>query len=201
MQIRSLRGNSSRSVRVNDTSDAAAAGWSRAPGFRGRTRSRPEGLAGLRAKSRRPRRVRAARPREKCYDIRDDIIPGLFLRAFPSGERSFALDRMTRGRRHFATLGSADTVTVPEARREARRLIASFADTATGDGRPGTPAVVNRAMPVLSRMMRMAELWGYRARNANPCKNTKRYRMQAKERFLAADELARLNAVLTRDES
>ncbi len=65
------------------------------------------------------------------HAIRDDIIPGLFLRVFPSGARSFALDRMMRGRRRSDTLGGADTMTVPEARREARRLIA---DTATGDG-------------------------------------------------------------------
>ena len=35
--------------------------------------------------------------------------------------------------------------------------------------------------------------------NSNPCKNTKRYRMQPKERFLTPEEMARLNAVLTRD--
>ena len=74
------------------------------------------------------RPVRAAKPRAKRYDIRDDVIPGLFLRVFPSG-----------GRRRFATLGSADTLTIPEARAEARRLIASFADTAKTDGGPRTP--------------------------------------------------------------
>ena len=60
--------------------------------------------------------------------------------------------------------------------------------------------IANRAMPVLSMMMRMAELWGYRAHNSNPCKNAKRYRMEPKERFLTAEEMARLNTVLTRDE-
>ena len=208
-------------------------------------------------------RTHAAKPREKRYDIRDDVIPGLFLRVFPSGSRSFALDRMTRGRRRFATLGSADTMTVPEARAEARRLIASFAETAKKDGGPRTPGhpmdafaaefhdrqawhwkptthesnaymvrkyilpafvhitvdaiavehvkdwfasmadrpgSANRAMPVLSTMMRMAELWGYRPHNSNPCKNTKRYRMEPKARFLTAEEMARLNAVLNRDE-
>ncbi len=49
-------------------------------------------------------------------------------------------------------------------------------------------------------MMRMAELWGYRPHNSNPCRNARRYRMQPRERFLAAEEMARLNAVLTRDE-
>jgi len=209
------------------------------------------------------KRVRAAKPREKRYDVRDDVIPGLFLRVFPTGARSFALDRMTRGRRRFATLGSADAMTIPEACAEARRLIASFADTAKKDGGPTTPArpmeafaaefldrqarhwkprtlesnaymvrkyilpafghmtvnaigvehvkdwfasmaerpgSANRAMPVLSTMMRMAELWGYRRHNSNPCKNAKRYRTEPKARFLTAEEMARLNAVLTRDE-
>ena len=209
------------------------------------------------------RRVRAAKPRGKRYDVRDDVIPGLFLRVFPTGARSFALDRMMRGRRRFATLGSADAMTIPEARAEARRLIATFADTAKKDGGPRTPGhpmdafaaefldrqarhwkpatlesnaymvrkyilpafghmtvdaiaiahvkdwfasmaeqpgSANRAMPVLSTMMRMAELWGYRRHNSNPCKNAKRYRMEPKARFLTAEEMARLNAVLTRDE-
>ncbi len=62
------------------------------------------------------------------------------------------------------------------------------------------PGVANRSMPVLSVMMRMAERWGYRAHNTNPCKNTRRYRMKPKERFLSTEEMARLNAVLIRDE-
>ena len=58
----------------------------------------------------------------------------------------------------------------------------------------------NRAMPTLSVMMRMAEVWGYRPHNSNPCKNTRHYRTEPKERFLTAEEMARLNAALTRDE-
>ena len=209
------------------------------------------------------RRVRAAKPRAKKYEIRDDVITGLGLAVQPSGVRTFVLNRMVRGRRRYATVGSADAMTVPQARAEARRLIASFADTAKKDGGPRTPGrpmdafaaefldrqaghwkprtlesnaymvrkyilpafssltvdaitvehvrdwfasmadrpgSANRSMPVLSVMMRMAELWGYRPHNSNPCKNTKRYRMEPKARFLTADEMARLNAVLTRDE-
>ena len=62
------------------------------------------------------------------------------------------------------------------------------------------PGVANRSMPVLSVMMRMAELWGYRAHNTNPCKRTRRFRMKPMERFLTTGEIARLNAVLVRDE-
>ena len=62
------------------------------------------------------------------------------------------------------------------------------------------PGIANRAMPVLSVMMRMAELWGYRRHNTNPCKRTKRYRMKPRERYLSAEKMARLNPVLTHDE-
>ena len=209
------------------------------------------------------RRVRAAKPRARKYEIRDDVITGLGLTVQPSGVRTFVLNRMVRGRRRFATVGNPDTMTVPEARAEARKLIAAFLDTVKKDGGPRTPdhpmdafadeflerqarhwkprtlesnaymvrnyilpafghltvdaiavehvkdwfasmadrpGSANRSMPVLSVMMRMAELWGYRPHNSNPCKNAKRYRMKPKARFLTAEEMAQLNAVLTRDE-
>ena len=209
------------------------------------------------------RRVRAAKPRAAKYEVRDDVVSGLALAIQPTGVRTYFLARMVRGRRRYATIGSADAMTVPEARREARRLIASYIEPAKADTGPrtpghpmdafaaefleryarhwkprtmtanaylvrnhilpafghmtvdaiavehvrdwfasmaGKPGSANRAMPTLSVMMRMAELWGYRAHNSNPCKNTRRYKMKPKERFLTAEEMARLNAVLTRDE-
>ena len=209
------------------------------------------------------RRVRAAKPREKKYEVRDDVVSGLALSIQATGVRTFFLARTVRGRRCYATVGSADAMTIPEARREARRLIASYIEpgkTDNGPRTPGhpmtdfaaefleryarhwkpstleasahvvrnqilpafghmtvdaiavehvrdwfasmaaTPGSANRAMPTLSVMMRMAELWGYRRHNSNPCKNTRRYKTQARERFLTAEETARLNAVLTRDE-
>ena len=57
------------------------------------------------------------------------MIKGLCLRVYPSGARNFALDRMTRGRRHYTTIGNAETMSVPQARREARALITAFTDT------------------------------------------------------------------------
>lgn len=209
------------------------------------------------------RRVRAARPRDKRHEVRDDIVQGLMLRIFPSGARTFAFESMVRGRRRYATLGTADSMTIPEARREARRLIGSYIEPAKQGNGPRTPGhpmaafaeefldrqarqwkprtretnarivrkdilptfgnltvdaitveqvkdwfasmadrpgTANRAMPVMSVMMRMAELWGYRRHNTNPCKNTRRYKTKPQERFLTAQEMARLNAVLARDE-
>ena len=209
------------------------------------------------------RRVRAARPGTRRHDVRDDMVSGLILRVYPSGKRTFSLETMVRGRRRYATIGDANEMTVPEARREARSLIAIYTEPARKDNGPktpghpmsafveefleryarnwkpgtlesnrylirsyilpafgnmtvdaieaddvrswfasmaGKPGSANRAMPVLSVMMRMAELWGYRAHNTNPCKRTRRYRMKPKDRFLTSEEMARLNAVLTRDE-
>ena len=216
-----------------------------------------------RPKSTFARRIHAAKPRDRKYEIRDDAISGLGLTIHPSGVRTFFIRRMVRGRIRYATVGNADTMTLPQARREARELIAAFLDTVKENGGPRTPGrpmiefadefleryarhwkpvtlengayVVrkyilpafghltldaiavehvrdwfasmaerpgnaNRSIPVLSVMMRMAELWGYRPHNSNPCKNTRRYPMKPKERFLTPGEMARLNAVLTRDE-
>ena len=173
------------------------------------------------------RRIRAARPREKRYEIRDDVTPGLRLRIFPSGARTFILSRMVRGRRRYATIGDANTMSVPEARNKARRLIAAFLDTVKTDGGPRTPGRPMGAFAAefLDRQARhwkprtletntyvvrtyilpgfgdIAGLWGYRPHNSNPCKSTKRYWMQPKERLLSPDEMARLNTVLTHDNS
>ena len=64
------------------------------------------------------RRVRAAKPRPNKYDVWDDVISGLALRVGTSGHRSFFLRRTVRGRIRSATIGNADTMTVPEARRD-----------------------------------------------------------------------------------
>ena len=209
-------------------------------------------------------RVRATKPRARKYEVRGDVVTGLGLAVQPSGVRTFVLNRMVHGRRRYATVGNADAITVPQARAEARKLIAAFLDTVKKDrghrtpGQPmdafaeefldplrppleapdpaiqqvssfattscppsvnltvdaitvahvkdwfasmaDRPGSANRAMPLLSVMMRMAELWGYRPHNSNPCKKTKRYRTEPKELFLTAEEMARLNAVLPRDE-
>ena len=61
------------------------------------------------------------------------------------------------------------------------------------------PGIANRAVPVPSMLMRMAGLWGYRVHNSNPCKSTRHCKMKPKERYLTPYEIARLNALLTRD--
>ena len=68
------------------------------------------------------------------------------------------------------------------------------------DSMSGTPGNANRTLPVLSVMMRQAELWDIRPQGSNPCRNMRRYRMAPRERFLSLDELKRLGFVLDRAE-
>ena len=85
------------------------------------------------------RRVRAAKARPTKYEVRDDVVIGLALAIQPTGVRSYFLSRMVRGRRRYANIGNADAMTIPEARREARRLIASYIEPAKKDSGPRTP--------------------------------------------------------------
>lgn len=113
-----------------------------------------------------PRRVRAARPRSKRYDIRDDVVSGLILRVFPSGTRTYTLERAVHGRRRYANIGDAATLTVPQARREARKLIAHFTEPAkTGIG-PRTPGHPMKAFAE-EFLDRQAHRWKPRTRQAN----------------------------------
>ncbi len=59
-----------------------------------------------------------------------------------------------------------------------------------------TPAVADRAIPVLSVIFREAETLGYREEGSNPCQGVKRYRRQGRERFLSNEELRRFGRAL-----
>lgn len=58
------------------------------------------------------------------------------------------------------------------------------------------PITANRALRTLSVAMRLAEQWGWRPHNSNPCKGVKPHKETARRRYLNADELARLRAAL-----
>ncbi len=64
------------------------------------------------------------------------------------------------------------------------------------DAMSGTPGNANRTLPVLSVMMRQAELWELRPQGSNPCRDMRRYKTVPRERFLSLDELKRLGFVL-----
>ena len=63
-----------------------------------------------------------------------------------------------------------------------------------------TPTQANRVLSLLSRMMNMAEKWGLRPDGSNPCRHVEKFKEAKRERYLSADELARLGDVLTERE-
>ncbi|HYG91827.1 MAG TPA: site-specific integrase [Azospirillum sp.] len=59
-----------------------------------------------------------------------------------------------------------------------------------------TPYQANRALALLSKLLNLAELWGMRPDNTNPCRHVKKFPELHRERYLASDELARLGEAL-----
>ena len=55
-----------------------------------------------------------------------------------------------------------------------------------------TPYTANRGLALLSKMFALAEDWGLCEPGRNPCRGIQKYREEKRERFLSADELARL---------
>ena len=64
-----------------------------------------------------------------------------------------------------------------------------------------TPAAADRSLPILSVILRHAEIHGHRPEGSNPCTGIRRYRRQGRERFLTVDEYRRLGAALAARES
>ena len=64
-----------------------------------------------------------------------------------------------------------------------------------------TPRLANLTLAVLSKTFSLAEEWGYRPEGSNPCRRVPRYEENERERFLAADELARLGAAIVEAET
>ena len=64
-----------------------------------------------------------------------------------------------------------------------------------------TPVAADRSAPILSVIMRQAELYGWRPEGSNPCTGIRRYRRKGRERFLSEQELRRLGIVLDRHEA
>jgi integrase len=60
-----------------------------------------------------------------------------------------------------------------------------------------TPYQANRVLALMSKMMNLAEQWGYRDDGSNPCRHVEKYKEKKRERYLTADELGRLGQVLS----
>lgn len=61
--------------------------------------------------------------------------------------------------------------------------------------------VANRALALLSKMLTLAEKWNLRPDGSNPCRHVEKYKEAKRRRFLSAEELARLGAVLAKAET
>ena len=48
----------------------------------------------------------------------------------------------------------------------------------------------------MSKMFNLAEMWGLRPDGSSPCRHVKKYKEEKRERYLSADELARLGETL-----
>jgi integrase len=59
----------------------------------------------------------------------------------------------------------------------------------------------NRMLSLLSKMLNLAELWGYRADGTNPCRHVKKHQENKRERFLNQAEIICLQQVLLEEES
>ena len=64
-----------------------------------------------------------------------------------------------------------------------------------------TPAAANRSLPVLSAIMREAEVRGHRPVGSNPCTRIRRYPERRRERYLAPAEIRRLGRALASAEA
>ncbi len=68
-------------------------------------------------------------------------------------------------------------------------------------GMKATPYAANRYLALLSHMFNIAEDWGLRPENTNPCRRVKKYKEKARDRFLSPEELARLGKALSAAET
>lgn len=59
-----------------------------------------------------------------------------------------------------------------------------------------TPYAANRCRALLAHMFKMAERWGVRPENSNPCVHVDKYKEKGRDRFLSQAELKRLGRVL-----
>jgi integrase len=59
------------------------------------------------------------------------------------------------------------------------------------------PYIANRTLALFSKMMNLAEAWGERPDNSNPCRHVEKFKETKRRRFLSTEELGRLGNVLS----
>jgi site-specific recombinase XerD len=65
------------------------------------------------------------------------------------------------------------------------------------NGMTVSPIGANRVLSLLSKMFALAETWGLRPQNSNPCRGIDRFPERSRERLVTAEELSRLGDALS----
>jgi integrase len=58
------------------------------------------------------------------------------------------------------------------------------------------PYQANRVLALVSKIMNLAEMWGIRPDNTNPCRHIQKFPEEPRKRYLSGEELARLGTTL-----
>ncbi len=141
------------------------------------------------------RRVDALKPRKSAYDVRDRDLKGFGVRVLPSAiPFETVADEVFR---RYARNWKPSTLRVN--RNYYRNHILPWfegrpiADISAHDVRRwfaslhNTPVSADRSAPILSVILRQAEVYGYRPEGTNPCVGIRRYRRQGRQRSRFAD--------------
>ena len=108
----------------------------------------------------------------------------------PRKKASSAADDQQKARDHILpALGAVKVTDV--SRADIKKIHQSLADR---------PYQANRVLSLLSKMFNLAEAWGMRPEQSNPCRHVDKFKEQARTRYLNADELGRLGQALREGE-
>ncbi|MBP7149487.1 MAG: tyrosine-type recombinase/integrase [Acidobacteria bacterium] len=132
-----------------------------------------------------------AEPKKKASSVYTDRLM-LRLHILPVLGRKRMTDITTADvTRWHVALGKKRTVEVPvTARTEGR-------EAGKRDMVRGGPYIANRALILVTTMFNLAEKWGVIPRGSSPAYRIEKFKEQARERLLTAEEFARLGKVLT----
>ena len=81
-------------------------------------------------------RVKALRPRQSAYDVRDVKLKGFGVRVLPSGATRFSIHVQHRGKRIWKIVGNASAMNLNEARTRATAMLVAVRDGADAPALP-----------------------------------------------------------------
>ena len=100
------------------------------------------------------------------------------------------------GKRFVAEISRTDVDMLVRSVKDGKTAKVRPGDQIGGAAVTGGAVVANRCLALTSKMLNLAERWGWRPEGTNPCRHVDRYREKGRERFLSEKELATLADVL-----